>query len=156
MDNDFHKWSQWNAFVCFSFLHPARLLQIAGAMTFIKSVIKSFGYATAGIKRAFIDERNMKIHVVAALAAIVLGIWLELSKEEWLFVILGIGFVFSAELFNTSIEILCDVVSPEKHDAIEKVKDASAGAVLIAACAAAIGGGIIYFPKLIRFFLKNF
>jgi diacylglycerol kinase (ATP) len=61
-------------------------------------------------------------------------------------VVMCIGTVIAAELFNTAIEKLVDLVSPERHPVAGQVKDIAAGAVLICAVAAAIIGLIIFIP----------
>lgn len=113
--------------------------------------IKSFGFALSGIRLLFQSEPNALLHLMAGLLALVLGWVCEINSYEWLFVIIAIALVFAMELFNTSIEILSDYVQPNKHEAIKKVKDLSAGAVLIVSLGALIGGLIIFIPKLILF-----
>ena len=76
------------------------------------------------------------------IAVIVLGI----TRTEWIMVVMCIGTVIAAELFNTAIEKLVDLVSPERHPVAGRVKDIAAGAVLICAVAAAIIGLIIFIP----------
>lgn len=96
-----------------------------------------------------LTQRNAKIHVILALAAIVMGFWLEISPAEWLFIIFSIGFVISAELFNTSIEKLTDLAKPEEHPVAGQVKDLAAGGVLIAAMTAAAVGLVIFIPHML-------
>ena len=78
-----------------------------------------------------------------------MGIGLKISTTEWIAVTGCIGLVLMAEGFNSSIEALCDKVSPEMDPLIGHSKDLAAGAVLIAAIAAAVIGMIIFLPKLI-------
>ena len=80
---------------------------------------------------------------------IVLGI----TRMEWMIIILCIGVVIAAELFNTAIEKLVDLVSPQQHPVAGQVKDIAAGAVLVCAATAAIIGLIVFIPYLTRFFL---
>ena len=75
----------------------------------------------------------MKIHVGVAVLAVGFGFVLQISSVEWIAVIICIGLVFSAEMINTALEILVDKVSPQKDPVAGKIKDISAGAVLIAA-----------------------
>lgn len=67
-----------------------------------------------------------------------------ITRTEWIVIILCIGVVIAAELFNTAIEKLVDLVSPERHPIAGQVKDIAAGAVLVCAVAAAIIGIIIF------------
>ena len=117
----------------------------------MKSRIKSFGYAGRGIKAVLTSEINMKIHLVMALLVIICGIFFKISINEWLICLLCFGMVMSAEIMNTAIETVVDLVSPGKNKLAGKAKDAAAGAVLVAAIFAAIAGLIIFIPKGIEF-----
>ena len=79
---------------------------------------------------------------------IVCSYFLGLGRTDWLLVIFCIGFVLTAEIFNSAIEVLTDIASPERNSKAGLVKDMAAGAVLIAAITAAIIGLIIFVPKL--------
>ncbi len=114
-------------------------------------LFKSFGYAFEGVQSLFKSTPNARIHLAAAFFATVLGFWLNLSTTEWAIIILCIGFVISAETFNTALETLTDLVSPEIHPFAKKTKDLAAGAVLISAMTALLVGIIIFFPKLVAF-----
>ena len=115
----------------------------------IASRIKSFRFAFFGIQTLFRSEYNAWIHLLAAILALIFGFLLHISQEEWLFVILAISLVFAAEMINTALEVLSDYVQPEQHEAIKKVKDLAAAAVLVIALAALAGGLLIFLPKLI-------
>jgi len=96
----------------------------------------------------------MKLHVIAAVLAVGAGIYLGLTAAEWILVAFAIGFVFTAELFNTAMEILCDEANGGKHsDGIRNCKDISAAAALVAAITALIIGIVIL---IIPFFQKVF
>jgi len=110
--------------------------------------IKSFKYAFNGLILFFKSEHNGRIHLLAAVFAIVLSINLKLSPLEWVAILVVISVVFVAELLNSSIEKLADIVSPEIHPKIKIVKDLAAAAVLVAAFLALTVGGIIFLPKL--------
>ena len=69
--------------------------------------------------------------MIAAMAVIIAGIVLGITRTEWIMVVMCIGTVIAAELFNTAIEKLVDLVSPERHPVAGRVKDIAAGAVLI-------------------------
>jgi len=79
---------------------------------------------------------------------LIAGILFQISTLEWAIVLFCIGWVFALELINSAIENTADLVSKEKNDAIKKIKDLSAGAVLVAAIASATIGLIIFLPKL--------
>lgn len=114
-----------------------------------KKIINSFKYAIEGFVSSFKTERNMKIHVLVMICVIVLGLVLKLSKIEWFICIILISLVISAELFNTAIETIVDMISPEKNDKAKLAKDISAAAVLTLAIGAVIIGVIIFISKII-------
>ena len=114
-----------------------------------KRLINSFKYAIEGFISSFKTERNMKIHVLATIIVILLGIILKISTIEWCFCIISIVMVISAELFNTAIETIVDMISPEKNEKAKLAKDISASAVLAFSIGAAIIGIIIFVPKII-------
>ncbi len=110
----------------------------------------AFVNAFHGIRAAFRDERNFRIHTVVALLALLTGYCLRLSATEWLWVSLAMAMVMAAELINTAIEALFDFVSPGEHPLAKKAKDTAAAAVLIAAVFALVVGLVIFGPKLSR------
>lgn len=114
------------------------------------SRINSFKFAFNGIMTLLKEEPNAFIHCILAVLVVCVSYLLNISQEEWLFIILAIVLVIGAEAFNTAIETLSDFVQPEKHEAIKKVKDLSAAAVLIISVGAFVGGLIIFVPKLIH------
>lgn len=109
----------------------------------------SFGNAFTGFKSALITERNLKIHFVVGIFAILASIILRISLFEWCIIVLTIAFVIVAELFNTAIECSVDLASPGKHELARKAKDISASAVLTAALCAMIIGFVIFLPKIL-------
>jgi diacylglycerol kinase (ATP) len=111
--------------------------------------LKSFGYAFNGIKYALTTQHNFYIHVTLTIVAIILGFILKISNTEWIAIVIVIGLVISAEIFNTAIEELVNLVSPKKNKKAGIIKDLAAGAVLVLAMAALITGTIIFLPKLI-------
>ncbi len=120
-----------------------------------KKLINSFKYAIEGIISSFKTERNMKIHVLAMIIVIALGFFFKLDKVEWCFIIIAIVSVISAELFNTAIETVVDMISPERNPKAKLAKDIAAGAVLVVAIGAAIIGFVVFGPRVINFFINN-
>ena len=110
--------------------------------------LKSFEYAWRGIIYTLTTQPNFRRHIVVALIAILAGWYYDLSLTEWCLVLLSIGTVWTAELVNTSIEHLTDIVSPDYNELIGKVKDIAAGAVLFAAIAAGIVGLLVFLPHI--------
>ena len=114
----------------------------------LSSRLKSFGYALNGWRILIKSEPNALIHLIAAIAVIVLGLFFKINLTEWAIIIICIASVIGAELFNSALEVLCDYVQPDKHQSIKKVKDLAAGAVLVFALASLIIGLIIFIPKI--------
>lgn len=122
-------------------------------MSFIKERIASFGYAFEGIFEVIKSQTNFKIHFLVAFLAIAAGLYFAISTTEWCLIIGSIAAVLSAETFNTAIEHLTNLVSPDYHILAKKTKDAAAGAVLFMAIGAAIIGLFIFLPKVLALFL---
>ena len=118
-----------------------------------KKQLRSFGYAWKGIRCCIGKEQNLSFHLIATVVTVIAGFLLEITRIDWMIVILCIGVVIAAELFNSAIEKLVDLVSPERHPIAGQVKGIAAGAVLVCAATAAIIGLIVFIPYLTRFFL---
>lgn len=118
-----------------------------------KKQLRSFGYAWKGIRCCVGKEQNLSFHLIVTVLTIIAGFLLYITRTDWMIVILCIGVVIAAELFNTAIEKLVDLVSPERHPIAGQVKDIAAGAVLVCAATAAIIGLVVFIPYLTRFFL---
>ncbi|MDF2436524.1 MAG: diacylglycerol kinase family protein [Bacteroidota bacterium] len=120
----------------------------------IRERIKSIGFAMEGLNTFFSTQHNAWLHLFSAALAVAMGFFLKLSNTEWCWITIAIVLVFVAELFNTAIEFLSDIVSPNLHPTIKNVKDISAAAVLFAAIGAAVVGCLIFVPKLCYLFCK--
>ena len=114
--------------------------------------VASFKYAFNGIAVLFKSQPNARIHLGLTLAVICAGWYFRISVQEWILLVLTIGSVLVAEGFNTALEFLTDLVSPEYHELAGKTKDVAAGAVLIAALAAVGVGLLIFGPKIVALF----
>lgn len=111
---------------------------------------KSFGYAFQGIFHTIRTERNIKIHCVIAVLVTIFGIWLQISRTEWMICFILFGLILALELVNTAIEATVDLCTEERRPLAKKAKDAAAGAVLIAAIFAAVIGLMIFVPRLLE------
>ena len=109
----------------------------------------SFLFALKGLAHTFRTQLNFRIHLLAVAIVTVCGLALHLPATEWAILALTSGAVLAAEAFNTAIEVLVDLVSPEYHKQAGIVKDVAAGAVLLAAIVAVIVGLLIFVPRLI-------
>ncbi|PLX01973.1 MAG: diacylglycerol kinase, partial [Marinilabiliales bacterium] len=110
----------------------------------IKRRLQSFTYAFKGIVYALKSQHNLWIHLTASILVIVFGFYFQINSYEWFAVVLCIGFVISAEIFNSAIEALTDLASPDYNKKAGLVKDMAAGAVLISAIISAVIGLIVF------------
>jgi diacylglycerol kinase len=117
-------------------------------LEFIRSRIASFGHAFRGWWYVLRTQKNAWIHAFISTAVILVALWLNLSAHDWVFLIIVIAMVWSAEFFNTSIEAVVDLASPTHHPLAKVGKDVGAAAVLIAAGAAMIVGLLVLGPPL--------
>ena len=113
----------------------------------IKARLSSFANAFRGLFVYIRQEHNAWIHCAATVLVVLAGFLTGLSRTEWLAIVFAIGMVLSTEALNSAIERLSDVVQPDQDERIRRVKDLSAGAVLLCAIAAAVVGLIIFLPK---------
>ena len=117
-----------------------------------KKQMRSFKFAWKGIMTCAGHEQNITFHLIVAILVVVAGFVFDITKSEWAAVVICIGMVITAELFNSSIERLVDMVSPQWQKIAGEVKDIAAGAVLVTAVAAAIVGIIVFLPYLLAIF----
>ncbi len=112
----------------------------------IQKELISFKFALKGIYNFFITEKHARFHLIAAFLVILAGVAFHISLGEWCVILIAIGMVLVAEIFNTAIEKLADAIWPEKNSKAAFVKDVAAGGVLIASIVAVILGIIVFFP----------
>ena len=114
-----------------------------------RDVISSLEFALTGIFTAFKEEKNMRSHVLSAIAAIIAGLIFRISATEWLFLLLSIFLVIAFEIMNSAVENVVDLASDYHFSMRAKnAKDMAAGAVLVVSGFAVITGLIIFLPKL--------
>lgn len=116
------------------------------------NLILSFKYAFEGIFSSFKSERNMKIHVLMMVLVCLMGVVFKISRVEWIMCVLCFVSVIGAEMFNTAIETVVDIASPEIQNSAKLAKDISAGAVLVFAIGSVVIGAIIFLPKILSLF----
>ena len=108
----------------------------------------SFNDAANGVVRAARSQRNVRLHLVFAIGAIVAAITLHLDAVEFVLIALAAGLVLVAELLNSALEGLVDLVVEHEHPQARAAKDVAAGAVLVAAAVALTCGWLIFVPRL--------
>ena len=117
-----------------------------------QEMIKSFGHAIDGLKDMVRTEHNAWIHSVMSVMVLLLSWWVHLDTVRFCFIILAIVIVWSAESFNTAVEVLTDHVSPDYSPTAKRAKDIAAAAVLIACAGALALGMIILVPPVLHRF----
>ncbi|MDA3818471.1 MAG: diacylglycerol kinase family protein [Prolixibacteraceae bacterium] len=113
-----------------------------------------FKPAIDGIIFLFRSQRNAVIHLLVTFLVIVAGVYFDITKVEWIAILLCIGLVLVSEGMNTAIEQLGDAITKDNNQSIKKAKDVAAGAVLMAAIIAAVAGFVIFTPYLIKIFFS--
>jgi len=122
-------------------------------LSFIRTRIKSFGHAFAGLWYVLKTQKNAWLHALATCLVSILALWLQLPPLEWAILFLAIGSVWTAEFINTALEAIVHLASPEHHPLAKVGKDVGAAAVLISSFfAALIGLFLLFIPAFHRLF----
>lgn len=112
-------------------------------------LVDSFNYAIEGFMHVIKSQRNMRIHFLLAVLALLVGIYLNLSRIELLILCIAIAFVFLAEMFNTICELTLNLITEKPHPKVRLIKDISAGSVLVASINALVVGYMLFFKPMI-------
>ena len=104
-------------------------------------------YAVQGIAHAFRSQLNLRLHLSIGFLVVLTGYFLQISLVEWCIILICIGSVLAAELFNTALENHIDLTHPEWNEIAGRSKDIAAGAVLMVSVISAIIGLIIFLPR---------
>ncbi|MEE1209604.1 MAG: diacylglycerol kinase family protein [Parafannyhessea umbonata] len=111
---------------------------------------RSFLFALQGFRTALRQERNIKVMLAGGAFAVAMGLILRIDAVSWAVVLVCCGMVIAAELLNTAIETVVDLVSPEFHPLAGQAKDIAAAASWVLSLTAAVVGVIVYASALIR------
>jgi len=111
--------------------------------------IQSFRYAGQGVAFMLRTQHNAWIHAAFSAAVVAMGLVLRVTAAEWCWLVLAMASVWTAESFNTALEIIVDIASPDYRPAAGRAKDVAAGAVLLCAAGATVIGLIIFVPRLL-------
>lgn len=126
---------------------------IPGSNSDHPSFKKSFGFALQGFRYTLATERNIRVMLGGAVFAVVMGLVLQLDLVSWAIVLLCIGCVLAAELMNTAIETVVDLVSPEYHPLAGHAKDIAAAAVYVLSFLVAVVGVCVFANAIISKFM---
>ena len=115
-------------------------------------IVDSFGFAFAGLRYCLRTQRNFRIHIAVAVLGTIAGLILRLGLIEWAVFATMVAMVLAAEMVNTMVESLVDLVTTEYHPLAKVAKDIAAGIVLLTAMASVIVGLLIFGPRVLALF----
>ncbi len=113
-----------------------------------RTFLQSLNNATEGFIHVVKNERNMRFHFAVGFLVLLVGVFLNLSRIEWMILCGAVTFVLFAEMVNTAIEELADLIKGSLHPGVARLKDISAGAVLLAAVNAIVVGFFVFSQRL--------
>jgi len=118
----------------------------------IGRLLKSYSYAVKGLFKTFREEQNLKIQTFVGLVVLIFGIFFRISRIEWAILTLVVCLVLTAEITNSAVERITDVLKPRINTYVKEIKDIMAAVVLLSSIAAIIVGVIIFYPYVYKFF----
>ena len=110
--------------------------------------LRKFADAFRGLSRAIRSQSSFACHLFVAGAVVAAGAVSRVSAVEWGLLMLAIGLVLSAEIFNTAIESLARGPGSRRHPRLRDALDMASGGVLMAAITAVVIGVIVFGPRL--------
>ena len=112
-----------------------------------RSIIESFNYAVDGIIYTLKTQRNMRIHFALAVFVLILSLFLNFTRLEFLILFITVTFVIATEMINTAIEKAIDMITEDYHPLAKISKNVAAGAVLVSAINAIVVGYLLFFDR---------
>ena len=110
----------------------------------------SFKHAFNGYLYAVRTQPNFRFHLLATLVVVLLGVYFSITPVEWLILVFTINTVLVAEMVNTSIEAMVDLITLEQRENAKIAKDVSAGLVLVSATLSVTVALIMFIPKILN------
>jgi diacylglycerol kinase len=114
----------------------------------MRSFFRGFVHAFRGVAYVVRTQRNARVHLVVMGLVVAASIYFRVTAIEWAILAITMGLVFSAEVFNTAVELQVDLATSEFDPKAKAAKDAGAGAVLVTALGAVAAGIAIFGPRL--------
>jgi len=121
----------------------------------LRKFIDSMNFSLSGIIHAFKTEKNMRSHFIIAVVVITASVLLHVTRFELIAVVLSITLVMFAELVNTAVEAVVDLVTEEYHELARVAKNVAAGAVTLTAVNALVVGYLVFYRKISAFKLTS-
>ena len=122
----------------------------------LRKWLNSTNFAIEGILHGAKTQRHLRYHFFSTAFVLFLSYILGVSRMEFVVISLAVMLVITAEMLNSAVEVVVDILSPEYSERARVAKDIAAGAVLISAFGAAVLGYIILFPYLKALFINGF
>lgn len=119
-------------------------------------LVKSFRYAKQGLSRVFREEQNFSVEVLIGSIAVILASYCRFSRLEWMILLLTCGLVLVAELLNSAVERVSDLLKPRLDIYVKEIKDIMAATVFLAASLSVMVGLLLYGPHLIKLIINIF
>lgn len=124
-------------------------MRVMGKKPEEKKVLRSFHYAFSGLFYVLKTQSHMRFHFIAAIGVLLSTLILRLNSLEMLYLFMTISLVLVAEMFNTCIEALMDVLDDHPNPLVKTAKDVAAGGVLVASMNAVVVAASVLLPKII-------
>ena len=121
-----------------------------------RRLLRSFRYARRGLWQVAKEEQNFAIELAVGLWAIILAVGLRFNLVEWMILLLTIGFVLMAELLNSAVERVSDLLKPRLDIYVKEIKDIMAATVFLAAGLSVVVGLLLFLPHLIGLLINIF
>jgi diacylglycerol kinase len=112
-------------------------------------LLRSFGYAFEGVAYILRTQRNARIELAVAIAAVALAAWLGITSIEWAVLVLTIAVVLALEWINTALELAVSLASPERHPSAKAAKDVAAASVLLGAVVSVVVGLLLFASRIL-------
>jgi diacylglycerol kinase (ATP) len=113
-----------------------------------RSLLWSFDYAIRGVVYAVRTQRNMRLHMIAAVAVFCAALALGVGGLDLIALVFAVGFVIVCELMNTAVETVVDLATDGYDPLAATAKDVAAGAVLISSVTAVAVGYVVFFARV--------
>lgn len=110
--------------------------------------IESVNCAIEGVLWTARTQKHMRWHFLSAAAVLFAALFFKVPTVDFLLLTLAITVVLFAEIINTAVEVVVDLVSPDYHPLAKQAKDVAAGAVLLATCGAAVVGYVVFSTRI--------
>lgn len=117
-----------------------------------KRFLDSIKYSIAGLTYSYRNEQSLWLHGISSILAIILGLFLDITFNQWAIIIIALVVVLAVELLNTAIEATVDLVTKDIHPLAKIAKDCGSAAAFVSGVASAVICLVIFLPKIFAMF----